>query len=112
MKRAALFVVLALLTAQAAASPKTKSAAASDEKPAVDTAKQAGEPGTTIIGEQDSDVGLYLAPWKEEHADALDPPPGLLDQTLEPIDGASFGRGVRDSATVTAYRREQMQRSR
>jgi hypothetical protein len=112
MKRV-LVLLLALLAAQAAAAAPKPKAAPPGDNPAVDTSKTGeGEPGTTIVGERDSDVGLYLTPWKEEHANDLDPPPGLLDQTLEPIDGASFGRNVRESATVTAYRREQMQRNR
>lgn len=113
MKGPLLALLLGLLAAQAAAAPQKAKPAAPAENPAVNTspAKDGGDPGTTIIGEQDSDVGLYLTPWKEEHADDLDPPPGLLDQTLQPIDGASFGRNVREAATVSAYRHEQMQRS-
>lgn len=113
MKRYLAVLLLGLAAAQALAVQKPKAAAAPGENPAVDTSPdKGGDPGTTIIGEQDSDVGLYLTPWKEEHADDLDPPPGLLDQTLQPIDGASFGRKVREQATVSAYRHEQMQRSR
>lgn len=114
MKRFLPMLLLSLFAAHGAVAQKPKPAAMPRENPAVSTsqAKDAAEPGTTLFGEQDSDVGLYLTPWKEEHADDLDPPPGLLDQTLQPIDGASFARSVREAATVTAYRREQMQRSR
>ena len=109
-----MLVLLGLFVVQTAAAQKPKHASAPAENPAVNTSriKDAGEPGTTLIDERDSDVGLYLTPWKEEHADDLDPPPGLLDQTLQPIDGGSFGRSVREAATVTTYRHEQMQRSR
>jgi hypothetical protein len=107
MKRSMLALLLGLLAAQALAVEKPKPAA-----PTAAPRPDADAPGTTLIGDQDSEVGLYLTPWKEEHADDLDPPPGLLDQTLQPIDGASFGRTVREAATVSAYRHEQMQRSR
>ena len=104
-------LLLMTLSCAANASPPNKHAAAStgpSETPAVDTMqqKQAGEGGTTIVGEQDSDVGLYLTPWKEEHADNIDPPPSLLDEPPQPLDAHSFARQVRDAGTVSAYRRE------
>ena len=113
MKAAVLALLLALSAAQGAEAEKPRAAApAENPKENASPARDAGDPGTTLMGERDSAVGLYLTPWKEEHADDLDPQPGLLDHTLQPIDGASFGRTVREAATVTAYRREQMQRSR
>jgi hypothetical protein len=104
-------LLLMTLCCAANASPPEKHAAAStspSETPAVDTMqqKQAGEGGTTIVGEQDSDVGLYLTPWKEEHADNIDPPPSLLDEPPQPLDAHNFARQVRDAGTVSAYRRE------
>jgi hypothetical protein len=88
--------------------------AAPPENPAVDTMQQKPEdgPGTTIVGEHDSDLGLYLTPWKEEHADNLDPPPGLLDVPPQAIEPRRFARQVRDAATINAYRREQLQPNR
>ena len=56
----------------------------------------------------DSNQGLYLTPWKEEHADNIDPPPGLLDVQPRPLNPRAFARQVRDAATVNAYRREQL----
>ncbi|HZR36775.1 MAG TPA: hypothetical protein VFA75_15510 [Nevskia sp.] len=73
------------------------------EDPAVDTTQQAG---TTILGERESDQGLYLTPWKEEYADNIDPPPGLLDVQPAPVEPRAFARQVRDAATIAAYRRE------
>jgi hypothetical protein len=113
--------VLLLWCACSAAQPSAPAAplAAPSENPAVDTlkAKQppahaAGEAGTTIVGEQDSDVGLYLTPWKEEHADNIDPPPGLFNQAPQPVDARRFSRMVRDSVSVDAYRRQQMDPNR
>jgi hypothetical protein len=100
-----------------AAGPKPAAAVAPSESPAVDTSKlkPAGDAGTTVIGERDSDLGLYLTPWKEEHPDNLDPPPGLLDaapQAPQPLDPHGFARQVQDAATVSAYRRELRQPNR
>lgn len=108
MKRCVLMVLALLCCAANAASPKPAAAAAPPaETPAVDTMQQAGEAGTTIVGERDSDVGLYLTPWKEEHPDNIDPPPSLLDEPPQPVDAHAFSRQVRDASTITAYRREQ-----
>ena len=103
---------LAVLSCAAHAAPPAPPAAPA-ESPAVDTmqqAKPAAKPddgaGTTIVGERDSDLGLYLTPWKEEHADDIDPPPSLLDQPPQPIDAHAFARQVHDAETVSAYRRE------
>ena len=108
MKHAvALLLAMSCFAADAAAPKPAAAAGPPSETPAVDTMQQAGEAGTTIVGERDSDVGLYLTPWKEEHPDNIDPPPSLLDQPPQPLDARGFARQVRDAATVTAYRREQ-----
>ena len=108
MKRGALLLLTLLCCSANAASPKPAAAPAPPaETPAVDTMQQAGEAGTTIVGERDSDVGLYLTPWKEEHPDNIDPPPSLLDEPPQPVDARGFARQVRDASTITAYRREQ-----
>jgi hypothetical protein len=108
MKRCALLLLVLLSCPANAASPKAAAAPAPPaETPAVDTMQQAGEAGTTIVGERDSDVGLYLTPWKEEHPDNIDPPPSLLDEPPQPVDARGFTRQVRDASTITAYRREQ-----
>jgi len=105
-------LLLMTLCCAASANPSNKRLVANtgpSETPAVDTMqqKQGGEGGTTIVGEQESDVGLYLTPWKEEHADNIDPPPSLLDEPPRPLDAHGFARQVRDAGTVSAYRREQ-----
>jgi hypothetical protein len=108
MKRCAVMLLSLLCCSANAASPKPAAAPATPaETPAVDTMQQAGEAGTTIVGERDSDVGLYLTPWKEEHPDNIDPPPSLLDEPPQPVDARGFARQVRDASTITAYRREQ-----
>jgi len=71
-----------------------------------------GAPGTTIIGEQDTAVGLYLTPWQDETASDVDRPPGLYAPPLEPLDPMTFERlSAYDDARL-AYRRERLQRSR
>ena len=81
-------------------------------KPAAKAEAAPDSAGTTILGEQDSDVGLYLTPWKEEHADNIDPPPGLFSQAPQDVDPRSFGRSARDAVSVDAYRRQQMDPNR
>lgn len=119
MKRRPAMLLAGLLLAGAcsaagAGSSKAPAAAGPSETPAVDTLKQAqaGEAGTTIVGERDSEVGLYLTPWKEEHADNIDPPPSLLDEPPQPLDAHSFAQHLRDAGTISAYRRELRQPNR
>ena len=100
--------LLIFLLCLAPAAYAAKPVAAPNENPTVDTMKAAPDPGTTVIGDADSNQGLYLTPWKEEHADNIDPPPGLLDVQPRPLNPRAFARQVRDAATVNAYRREQL----
>jgi hypothetical protein len=62
--------------------------------------------GTTIVGERDAALGLYLTPWKEEQPDNIDPPPSLLDEPPQALDARGFALQARDAATISAYRRE------
>jgi hypothetical protein len=100
-------MMLALLCLAPQMAFAAKPAAPPAENPAVDTTD-----GTTIVGERESDQGLYLTPWKEEHADDIDPPPGLLDIRPAAVDPRAFARQVRDAATLAAYRRELLQPNR
>ena len=68
--------------------------------------------GTTIVGERESAVGLYLAPWQDEDASDIDRPPALFAPTLEKIDGDAFRRQAQYEEAVNAYRRERLFRSR
>jgi hypothetical protein len=81
------------------------------ENPAVDTTlhhEAPAEVSTTIVGDKDSDLGLNLLPWKREHADSIDPPPGLYDVAPETLDARALARSVEDRQSVEAYRRQQM----
>lgn len=108
MKACTLLLLLCLVPVAFAGKP----AAAPDENPAIDTMQKAENGGTTIVGDGESDQGLYLTPWKDEHADNIDPPPSLFDVPPQPLDPRAFARQVRDASTVTAYRREQRQPNR
>ena len=95
MKQILILVALLLGTA----------AAASEDKPV--TAPPGG--GTTIIGDHDSAVGLYLTPWKNGYAADMDRPPSLYDEGLAPIDRRAFHRQVQYDQGNAAWRRAQFQ---
>ncbi|MCX7069690.1 MAG: hypothetical protein NTW01_01675 [Gammaproteobacteria bacterium] len=64
--------------------------------------------GTTIVGEQEAPIGLYITPWKDDYAErGLDRPARLLDEAMEPIDPATFRRQIEYYETITEYRRKQ-----
>ena len=116
MKNVSCLIALLLLPAAALAQNESP---AVDDMPLVNTediaapapkpgtrpgAKPAGEPadgvhraasGTTVIGEQDSPIGLYITPWRNSAAaGGLDRPARLLDEALLPLDPDVFKRQV------------------
>lgn len=68
--------------------------------------------GTTIVGDQDAALGLYLMPWKEERPSDLHRAPGMHDEPMAPVDDAAFARTSRYYAAGRAYRAERLQRNR
>ena len=66
--------------------------------------------GTTIIGEREAAVGLYLTPWREERASDIDRPPRLFDPARHPLDAAGFEREVEVRESIEAYRRARVLR--
>ena len=61
--------------------------------------------GTTIFGDQESPIGLYITPWKESYAErGLDRPARLFDEAIEPIDRATFQRQLAYWRELTRYR--------
>ena len=102
-----LWLAAALFALGASAADETTPA----ERPAVDTAAKKnssaadGAIGTTIIGEKESAIGLYITPWKEEYAGDMDRPPGLLDESPAPLGARAFHGRVEYYDTVAAYRR-------
>jgi hypothetical protein len=103
------FIASLALANTASAAAKAKTA----DKPVADAAKNPDEAvdtgvGTTIIGDQESPIGLYITPWKDEYAErGLDRPARLLDEALLPIDPATFRRQIEYYNTITAFRRSQ-----
>lgn len=101
---AALFAT-AVSAADSAAAPKKnpdEPIATSPDASAETTA------GTTIVGDQEAPIGLYITPWKDEFAErGLDRPARLLDEALQPIDPATFRRQIEYYQTITTYRRSQ-----
>lgn len=68
------------------------------------------EAGTTIVGEQEAAVGLYLMPWQDEHASDIDRPPSRLDPAAGTLDAEGYRRRSAMAETLLSYRREQLQR--
>lgn len=81
------------------------SAHAQDEMPAIGgmpqqtqaPAARTAEPraGTTIVGEQESPIGLYIMPWRDAAPEeGMDRPARLLQEKLLPLDEEVFVRQV------------------
>lgn len=68
--------------------------------------------GTTIVGEQDAAVGLFLAPWKNESRSEGGRPPGWNDPSLAPVDPHGYARSSEHYAMGRAYRAERVLRAR
>lgn len=94
MKKMAWIVVYLLLTPASAQSPAP---AAPD-----------GGSGTTIVGEDESPMGLFIMPWKNSSADGgLDKPARLLDEAMLPLDKDVFRRQVEYYQTLSEHRNSQ-----
>ena len=65
--------------------------------------------GSTIIGDQDSAMGLTLMPWKEEFATGLDQPPSLYRAPVTPINNSSLQRQTEYRDNLSDYRRSHSQ---
>jgi hypothetical protein len=68
--------------------------------------------GTEIIGDQDSAVGLFLTPWKNETAADIDRAPGLFDAKSGPVDPKVFAQKIENDDALAAYRRSRTQSNR
>lgn len=50
-------------------------------------------PGTTLIGDRESPLGLYLTPWKNEYAErGMDRPPQNFQESVAPVDPKVLSR--------------------
>ncbi len=86
-----------LMVLAAAAGPL----AAQDELPAIggmppSTSRPASaDAGTTIIGERESPIGLYIMPWRDSLPEAdMDRPARLLQESMQPLDEQVFVRRI------------------
>ena len=68
-------------------------------------APEAGTAGTTIVGEREAAVGLYLLPWQEENRSELDRPPLLYRGVSSAIDARHFADRVASDEAEAAHRR-------
>lgn len=94
---AALALPLGVL-AQAAAPAKPAAPKAGNEQPAVRTAVPEDlrdQSGTTIVGERESPIGLYITPWRNAYAEQdIDRPARLLQVDMAPLDRDVFARQI------------------
>jgi hypothetical protein len=107
----------ALLALPLAAQAQDEMPALPDEQPAVaadaeDAADRPLKPGTvqkartgtTVIGEQEAPIGLYIMPWRQSQSQAgLDRPARLLDEALLPLDPDVFKRQVEYHRALSAH---------
>ena len=109
-------LALALLALCAPALAQDEMPALQDEQPAVSTERlepvqpgtvEKARTGTTVIGEQESPIGLYIMPWRQSQAQAgLDRPARLLDEALLPLDPDVFKRQVEYHRALTTHLQE------
>lgn len=97
--RILLLLVWALALPVAAQTPEPEGAPMEQpgDEPGVDTARpvQSREEGTTLVGERESPIGLYLTPWKNSQAEQdIDRPARLLQEEMLPIDEDVFIRNL------------------
>ena len=105
----------ALLAGPAPVLAQDEMPALADEQPAVATdvapdvavkpgTVQKARTGTTVIGEQEAPIGLYIMPWRQSQSQAgLDRPARLLDEALLPLDLDVFKRQVEYHRALSAH---------
>jgi hypothetical protein len=66
-------------------------------------------PGTTIVGDRESPIGLYLTPWKNEYATrGMDRPAQIVQEKMDPIDPQVFKRQNIYYDTIQEYRQAEL----
>ncbi|MDB5985756.1 MAG: hypothetical protein JWR16_809 [Nevskia sp.] len=64
-----------------------------------------GESGTTVVGDKEAPIGLYITPWKDGYAEhGLDRPARFVDVDTSPIDPDTFQRRINYYNVITDYR--------
>jgi len=78
-------------TSRMRAAPPASSGAASPSRTV--SASQPSDSGTTIVGERESPIGLYIMPWRNSGPEqGIDRPARLLDEEPLPLDPGTFRR--------------------
>jgi hypothetical protein len=82
---------------------------ATSQKGAAAPAAADDSAGTTIVGDRESPIGLYLTPWKNEYAQrGMDRPAQIVQEQMAPIDPGVFRRQNSYYDTITAYRQAEL----
>lgn len=108
--RCAMVVATLLMAGAAQAQPEGK-IGSQPEAAAEPAAGRAAGLGTTIVGDQDAALGLFIVPWKEERPDDLDHTPRIIASTPTAISADSFERDADYEDSRTAYRRARLERA-
>lgn len=72
----------------------------------------AQEAGTTVVGERETALGLFLTPWQEEGPAALDHPPVLFDVAPSSVDADAYARSSRFERDLAGWRRARVEPGR
>ncbi len=80
-------------------------------EPEGDSEPAAAQVGTTIVGDQEAPLGLFLAPWKDASRSEVMDIPGLYDTPLDPVSPEGFARSARYYSVGRAYRTERLMRN-
>lgn len=79
-------------------------AQAQTEQPLADPKPAEPEVGTTIVGERDSPIGLYITPWRNAAPEKeLDRPARFLEEALMPLDPEVFRRQLEYYNTISDH---------
>ena len=97
------FGMVGLIAVLLAAPAGAQSKASKDAQPGDEGA------GTTIIGDRESPIGLYLTPWKNEYATrGMDRPAQIVQEQMAPIDPQVFKRQNTYYDTIQEYRQAEL----
>ncbi len=99
LKPAVIAASLLLACAAQAQAPAAPVSPAS-EQPAVST----DTGGTTVVGDRESPIGLYITPWRNDAPEAeLDRPARFLEEQLLPLDADVFRRQIEYFNTISTH---------
>lgn len=100
--------------ASAPAKPVPKPTSAGQEQPAVNVSPKGKEDlrdqsGTTIVGERESPIGLYITPWRNAYSEQdIDRPPRLMQVDMTPVDKTVFARQIEYYDALMAARESKL----